>query len=303
MYDRVLIPVDGSDESKRAARRGLEFARAFDADVDVLHVVERQGLRLTRDDEQGRLEERGETILADVESLASEYERDLETTLAEGVPSERITARANDRDADLVVLGRQGMTGLGKRLLGGVTERVLHRCAVPVFVVPGDGGTTDDGKTLDDVGGYDRVLVPTDGSENAEVATPHGVAVAERFGAELRVLNVVDLQEAGGAFDAGGLQAEFLERLEARGWEAVDRAVADVEAAAPAVTVRGEVERTTSMQGAGGGIREYVAENDVDVVAMASGGRSNIERKLLGSVASTVLRTVDVPLLVVTRSA
>ncbi|MEF8824887.1 MAG: universal stress protein [Halapricum sp.] len=62
------------------------------------------------------------------------------------------------------------------------------------------------------------------------------------------------------------------------------------------------VERTTSFEGAAAGVREYVEENGVDLVIMESHGRSNLKRQLLGSVASTVLPTVDVPVLVVKRS-
>ena len=109
------------------------------------------------------------------------------------------------------------MTGLGRRLLGGVTEQVLHRSDVPVLVVPGEdnGGDT--------AAGYSRVLITTDGSENAEVAVPDGTAISQRYDSAVHVLNVVDLQAAGGLFNAGGLEEEFVERLDARGQEAVDR--------------------------------------------------------------------------------
>lgn len=73
MYDRVLIAVDGSDEAERAAKRGLEFARTVDAAVDVVHVVERKSLRLTRTAaEKRRLRERGERVLESIEEIAAD---------------------------------------------------------------------------------------------------------------------------------------------------------------------------------------------------------------------------------------
>jgi nucleotide-binding universal stress UspA family protein len=164
-----------------------------------------------------------------------------------------------------------------------------------VLVVPGE---EDEDRTGAD---YSRVLVTTDGSENAEVATPHGTAIARGYGSDLHVLNVVDLQAAGGVFHAGGLEQEFLERLDARGQEAVDSVADWIERSAPELTVETAVERTASFEGAAAGIREYVEENGVDLVVMGSHGRSNLQRQLIGSVASTVLRTVDVPVLVVKR--
>lgn len=298
MYDRILLAVDGSDEAKTAAKRGLALAAMLDAAVDVLHVVPRKSLRLTQTaDERERLRERGESILSEIEAVAAESARPVETHLSEGKPTAQILERAGELNADLVVIGRQGLTGLGKRLLGGVTEQVLRRSEIPVFVVPGGDQATEEPTA------YARVLVPTDGSENAEAATRHGVALARACGAAVHVLNVVDLQDAGGPFDAGGLDEVFVERLEARGREAVESVASEIEETAPELDVRTAVARTKSFDGAGAGVGEYVETNDIDLVVMGSRGRSNIRRQLLGSVASTVLRTVDVPVLLVERPA
>ena len=297
MYDRIVIAVDGSEEARRAARRGLQLARVFDATVTVLSVVEQKALQLTETSaEKTRLRERGEEALTEIEELASELGCPVTTTLTEGKPAVQISEYADEQDADLIVVGRQGLTGLGRRLLGGVTEQVLHRSDVPVLVV--SGGDHDSGRESD----YARILVTTDGSENAEVAIPHGIAIAQRYDSDVHVLNVVDLQAAGGVFNAGGLEKEFVDRLDARGQDAVDRAADNIEETAPELTVKTAVERTTSFEGAAAGVREYVEENEIDLVVMGSHGRSNLRRQLLGSVASTVLRTVDVPVLVVKRS-
>ncbi len=297
MYDRIVIAVDGSSEAKRAARRGLQLAQVFDATVNVLSVVERKALRLTEtSDEKTQLRERGEETLTEIENLASELGHPVTTKLTEGRPAVQISEYANEQDADLIVIGRQGLTGLGRRLLGGVTEQVLHRSDIPVFVV---SGGDDDGEIEAD---YSRILITTDGSENAEVAIPHGTAIAQRYGSDVHVLNVVDLQAAGGMFNAGGLEKEFLERLNARGQEAIDSVANKIEESAPDLTVETAVERTASFEGAAAGVREYIEENEVDLVIVGSHGRSDLKRQLIGSVASTVLRTVDVPVLVVKRS-
>ena len=296
MYDRIVIAVDGSDEARRAAKRGLELARAVEAEVTVVSVVERKTLRLTETAEEKRqLRERGEEALAEIETLAAEVGHAVRTELLEGKPAAKIREHVATTDAELLVVGRQGRTGLGRRLLGGVTEQLLHRSDVPVLVVP-DGD--HDGEAVSD---WSDILITTDGSENAEMAVPHGIGVAERCASTVHVLNVVDLQAAGGVFDAGGLDRAFIERLETRGEEAVDRVASDIEESTPALSVETAVERTTSFDGAAAGVEAYVETNGIDLVVLGSHGRSNLKRQLLGSVASTVLRTVDVPVLVVTR--
>ena len=295
MYDRIVIPVDGSDAASRAARRGLALARTFDAAVDVLHVLERRASTRTTD-EQAALRERGEEILAEIEGIAADHEQSVTTTITDGTPAARIARHAADRDAGLIVIGRQGITGLSKRLLGGVTEGVLHRSSVPVLVVP-TGATTGD--SFD----YDRLLVPTDGSDNATAAAPHGAAVARQYGAAVHVLSVVDLQAAGGAFSAGGLERSVIDRLEDDASETVADLATRIAGTAEtgALDIETAVEQT-SLDGVAAEISEYVDTQGIDLVVMGSHGRSNLRRQLLGSVSAAVLRSVDVPVLIVTRA-
>lgn len=293
MYDHIVVPVDGSDAATRAARHGLTLAAAFDASVDAVHVVERDALRLVRgDDDRERLQERGAAALSEVGSLAAERGQTVETTLREGRPVAEIDDFARERDADLVVVGRQGATGVSERLLGGVTAGLLGRSTAPVLVVP--TAAPDDPV-------YDRVLLPTDGSENAAHARSHAAAVAGRTGAALHVLNVVAVQAAGGLFAAGGLNEAFVERLTETGESVVADVASDLRATAPDLDVEEAVVRTDSFDGAAAGIRDYAEDSTVDLVAMGSHGRSNLSRRLLGSVASAVVRTADVPTLVCTH--
>ena len=298
MYDHILFAVDGSDEATAATRRGLALARDFDATAEAVYVVEQRARRLTRTDrESAQLRDHGESVLAEIESLGADIGHPVTTELLEGKPSVQIDEYARETGAALIVLGRQGMTGLGKRLLGGVTEQVLHRTSVPVLVVSDVAQTRPDGFD------YSRILVPTDGSANAETATRHGAAVADRYDATVHVLNVVDIQAAGGAFNAGGLDETFIERLEENGRDAVAATADELENAAPAVSVETAVERTDSFGGVAPGIREYISDHDIDLVVMGSHGRSNLKRQLLGSVTSQLIRTVAVPVLVTPRSA
>ncbi|RKD88957.1 universal stress protein [Halopiger aswanensis] len=293
MYDRILIAVDGSDEAEQAAKRGLEFARVFDAAVDVLHVVERRAIQLATAAQKERLRERGTTVLERIEEIASTIGHPVTTELTEGKPSVQIADYATTRNASLIVIGRQGLTGVGKRLLGGVTERLLRRSNVPVFVVPK--------AAPDEEVEYSDVLVPTDGSEIAADAARHGAAVGQRYDSTVHVLNVVDIQAAGGAFNAGGLDREFVDRLEANGEAIVDDVATTIDDTPPTVTTA--VVRTTSFGGVAAGVREYVDENDIDLIVMGARGRSNLGRRVLGSVTSALLRTVDIPILAVTRSS
>ncbi|WP_049904289.1 universal stress protein [Halococcus hamelinensis] len=293
MYDRITIAIDGSDEAKYAAKRGLELALTLNATVDALYVVPQKSLQLTQTtEEQTRLRDRGEAFLSEIEELASEIDYPIVTALSEGKPAVQISKHASDQNTNLIIIGRQGITGLGKRFLGGVSEQVLYQSDVPVFVIPDTDQITE----------YCRILIPTDGSGNAEVAAPFGATIAQFYDSEIHVLNVVDIQAAGGVFNAGGLEKEFIERLEARGQKAVKRTVTGIDDTTPNANVQTNIKRMTSFEGVAAGIREYAEGNDIDLIVMGSHGRSNLRRQLLGNVASTILRTVDVPVLIVKRT-
>ncbi|MFB6184274.1 MAG: universal stress protein [Haloarculaceae archaeon] len=139
---------------------------------------------------------------------------------------------------------------------------------------------------------YDTIVIPTDGSEHAVRAAEHGRYLADVFDAAVHVLNVVDVQSAGGLFDAGGVDEEFVTRLEAKGEHAV-AAVEDVfdgwEALTTAVR-RGKPAET---------ILDYATEVDADVLTMGTHGRTGLDHVVTGSVTERVLRHADVPVLTV----
>jgi nucleotide-binding universal stress UspA family protein len=287
MFDRILIAVDGSDCSRRAAAFGLGLADAYGATVEVVHAVEPSAFDDRELREQRR--EHGEEYLAAAADLADEAGVEGERTLLEGRAPKAIVRRAGASGADLVVLGRRGRGGLGERLLGSTAERVLRGAAVPVLVVPRAEPIAATG------GPFERVLAPTDGSEASERAAPYAADVARAYGATLHVVNVVDVQGAAGAFGAGGVSSEFVEWLEAQGEEHVASYLELVREAAPELDASSTVVRGSPHLA----LEEYAVANDVDLIVLASTGESSLAGHLLGSTADRLLRVVDVPLLVV----
>jgi nucleotide-binding universal stress UspA family protein len=277
MFQRLLLAVDGSDCARRAAKHGLELAARYDAAVAAVSVYPDDAAR-----------DRAEAALDAVAALADDVGVPLETEALRGKPAATVVRRAADRDADLIVVGRRGRAGLTARLLGSTTERILRRTGVPVLTVPGSSVDADTGATCGDV------LVTTDGSAVAERAAPYGADLARRFDATLHVLSVADVQAEAGVFDAGGVDRAYVERLRDRGEQAVSDLLASVE------TADLDVRRSVVEGAAHEAIGEYVVDEGVDLLVMSSEGQSNLAGQQLGTVAGRVLRTVDVPVLVVT---
>lgn len=285
MFTRVLIPVDGSDPATRAAKFGLELAAAYDAVVDVLHVQETHSL--TGDEHEAAENDRERDVLQAVTDLDVKGDPSVETHLAEGRAHSAISAHVDEYDVDLVVMGHRGRTGLAKRLLGSVTERVLRETVVPVLAVPGDDTGPETGQSCE------NILLTTDGSDVSKQAVPYAADLAEQLEATLHLVTVVNVETEAGLFDAGGVSEEMIERLEAEGRTALDQLVEELDTTAidlQTSLLKGEVHTE---------IETYASENDIDLLVMASEGETNLVGQQLGSTARRVLQTVDRPVLVI----
>ncbi len=139
---------------------------------------------------------------------------------------------------------------------------------------------------------YKRIVVPLDGSKLAEQALPHAVAQAEKFGAELVLLQVLEpLPDVSFSAPTAVRSAEQKSAELAREY---------LEGVAAMFRPRGIALRVEQTQGRPyAEIVRYADEQDADLIVMSTRGHSGISRWLLGSVADRVVRGATVPVLLV----
>lgn len=141
---RILVPIDFSETSGAALDYATFLARSFDARVDLLHVLDPmlgvtgESLLLVKDQPETVAEYGVRIAQEELDRLAARLEGDgvpARALVEPGVPWERIV-RAS-QNADLVVMGTHGRTGLSRVLLGSVTDKVVQRSTTPVLTVRG----------------------------------------------------------------------------------------------------------------------------------------------------------------------
>ncbi|WP_433634550.1 universal stress protein [Halomicrococcus sp. NG-SE-24] len=138
MYDRILVPTDGSTATQEAAKHAIDVAGKYGATVHALYVVGTE--RLERSDAtREELEAEGREATEALVDRADDAGVDVVTAVEDGRPSDRILEYVDDEDVDLVVMGTRGRTGVGRVLLGSVAERVVRRADVPVMTVRASG--------------------------------------------------------------------------------------------------------------------------------------------------------------------
>jgi nucleotide-binding universal stress UspA family protein len=142
--ERILIPIDFSDTSRRAFYVGLKFARQYDAAVDILHVVEPIASFDTGEDMERQASEmdriqagvnRRVNELFEDGGLAEVDRRKVHVEIRAGKPYLEICRYAWERSADLIVLGSHGYTGVKHMLLGSQTEKVVRRAHCMVLTI------------------------------------------------------------------------------------------------------------------------------------------------------------------------
>lgn len=147
MYDRILVPTDGSNVAEAAVAQALDLAEKYDAEVHALYVADTEAIEISLGteqvdrikaghfDEMDELEAQAEEATGHVAGLATERGLDAVEHHAGGQPHKVIAHYAEDHDIDLIVMGSHGRSGVRRALLGSVTERVLRSTHRPVLVV------------------------------------------------------------------------------------------------------------------------------------------------------------------------
>jgi nucleotide-binding universal stress UspA family protein len=148
MYDRVLVPTDGSEGSRAAVEHAVDLARTFDAVLHVLSVVDADvGVDGAVVGTLDAFEAAGEDAVDEVARRAAAAGVETVTDVREGTPHRALLDYADEHAVDLVVMGTHGRTGLDRYLLGSVAERVVRLSDVPVLTVriPEDASEEDSG--------------------------------------------------------------------------------------------------------------------------------------------------------------
>jgi len=139
-FSRIIAPVDGSEESKYAAKKAIFLAEHIGVDVVAMYVKDTSIFaRFPPLDDvlyfnmDKFLEKEALSILDKVEKMGSKRGVKVIKKLVEGIPDEEIIKEA--RKSDLIVMGSKGITALDRILIGSVSEKVLHHAPCPVMIV------------------------------------------------------------------------------------------------------------------------------------------------------------------------
>ena len=146
MYQRILVPTDGSTLSKKAVKSAIEQAAVCDAELVALYVVPRypmsyfEGSISVSHSEVARTEkqwaDKGQAVVDEVQKAAKAGGVKAKGVLARSdLVAESVIAAAKKHKCDLIVMASHGRKGISRVLLGSETQHVLTHSKLPVLVL------------------------------------------------------------------------------------------------------------------------------------------------------------------------
>ena len=290
--DVVLVATDLSESADEAIRLGHEHADKVGGKLVVCHVVH-EVLRSAPLFPQAIQADMEAVIHAESRAAAAVEDRVKEVTgrsstgfevrIESGGADASILRVAEDVAATLVVTGSRGLTGIARLLLGNVAERIVRYAHCPVLVARTHPRTN-------------KVLVATDLSERSQPAVALAGQVAAARGASLTVLHSLDILPApafGFTVPFGGTPVvpppELIEQM---------RVGADGVIAGMCERLGLKADRRVTEGDAATAVLRAAEELDVELVVVATHGRTGLARVALGSVAEKIVRGAHCSVLV-----
>ena len=285
---KIVLPVDGSEQSYEAARALEGLARSDE--LIVLNVVNVPGLSyptigagLAKDlsiTVEQAMREEGEQLLDRVVSILPTHCGPASKMLEMGTPAEVILNVAKEKGADLIVMGARGLGQIREHIFGSVSHRVMRHADCSTLIVKGS------------MRHIRRVLLPVESQEDADVVVAFLTKKPFREPVNVTVLHVIPFSQPVwpvGAMIPENFRKEMLSHAEKFTGEIVSRLVKE-----------GYTAKGFGVMGAPSlSIAEEVSTNNPDLILMRSHSRSGISRFLLGSVSHSVAHNTNCSVLLV----
>ena len=138
VFEKILVPLDGSDHSLHALEKAIKIAKKFDSKIVLINVYSVSSFKVTPSQVFNyvvEIRKAGELMLAEAKKKLTREEIPVETILKEGHIVEEILKSVTDQNIDLIVIGARGLGIMKEILLGSVSHGVILHAPCPIMVV------------------------------------------------------------------------------------------------------------------------------------------------------------------------
>ena len=183
--NKILVPVDFSEQSLIALEQSYNLAREYNAEITLLHVIEESGA-LAKFFSKQQHEDLKKNVQKELDALAEDVEKKskvkVNTLVAKGTIYEKISEVAELINATMIVMGTNGDEGKRKRFIGSNALRVVRESSVPVITIKGKHHRN----------GCKNIVLPLDLSKETREKVTKAIQLSKLFnGATIRVVSVL----------------------------------------------------------------------------------------------------------------
>lgn len=279
---KILWATDFSDEAQEAFLYATYFARCFKGTLVALHVVPDLSPVLYKSsyvigEELGkRVNYLKKEAKEKLQRIKDDKKASFKIIVKEGSTAKKIIETAEEENADLIVIGKRGLSAVEKLFLGSVANQILRNSSVPVLIT----------KKRQQKPEVKKILVPTDFSPQEEMERDFAWELAKRFDANLTLLHVLELHDY-----------EFSPRVLDEMFDAVmHRLKQRKKREREDIKVEEEVTRAVN---ASVGIVDFAETHHFDLIVISTYVQSKLERFFLGSTTEKVISYTHIPVFAV----
>jgi len=294
MFQRILLPLDGSELSEMTIPYGEELASKLGSEVILFHVHQHEHSNQEHM-HQMYLDRVAEIMQHNIRnSQPNSPELKVTTKVEAGEPTENICNLVEKNKVDLIIMTSVSASGLkvGK-MLGSVTDHVCQTVPVPVMLIRTQTiqRTERQGRLIN------RLLIPLDGSSLSKLALPVGEELAAKLEIVVTLFQMATTIRPFGDISGSGSYIDYTKANE----DEERRVGSEMIVLAEELKNKGlnVTHIITTGSDAANEIIELCKKNNVDLVIMSTHGRSGLGRWVFGNIAEKVLRHGETPLLLV----
>lgn len=293
---RILFASDFSEGAAHAQAHAVIWAEKTGARLDLLHVLEFQpGM----DPEQpvnkmylDQLRSQADQGLRQIVAALEPTRVTIAARVESGVPSQMIVQTARELDADLIILGTRGLSGLEHLLVGSTAERVIKTAPCPVVAVrtvPQQPGRAAASADMRPSLAIQKMLVPVDFSDCSLEALEYAIFVAKLYQASVTIIHVPEPITFGIDFTLRQVEERRGLRKRTESWLSEVTQLLSTQGVAAGYQVLGGLPADS--------VPAYARDHSCDLIVMGTHGRRGFSHALSGSVTESVIRHAPCPVL------
>jgi nucleotide-binding universal stress UspA family protein len=285
LVNKILWATDFSDEAREAFTYADIFAKTFGAEILGLHVLpgfspeHYQSAIVVINELKKRTEHMMNVAVEKFESFQKAKGVTFEYFIKDGNAAKVIVETAEDQKADLIVIGRKGLSAIERLFIGNVANQVLRHSSIPILITKKKSGKPR----------FKKILVPTDFSEQEELERDYAWKLAKGFDADITLLHILELHDY--EFPPRVLD-EMLDSVLKKLKQRRRREKEDIKV----------TEDVTRAIDAPVGIVDYADMHKMDLLVISTCGQSKLERFFLGSTTEKVISYSHTPIFVIPPS-